>query len=114
MALLRLSLILLLVCMAHADTENASDVAAAGWGMPQDCVDGECFDEEAMATSPQAEIGRRVLRGAGRHVSYDALRRDAVPCGQRGQSYYNCQGSSQVNPYHRGCSAITRCARDLH
>nr|QGT52212.1 rapid alkalinization factor 17 [Pyrus x bretschneideri] len=47
-----------------------------------------------------------------RYISYGALQRDNVPCDRRGNSYYSCGTSGQVNPYHRGCSVITYCARD--
>ncbi|KAK3159975.1 hypothetical protein QOZ80_1BG0053610 [Eleusine coracana subsp. coracana] len=52
---------------------------------------------------------RRVLQDGGGYIGYDALRRDSVPCSQRGASYYNCQPGAEANPYSRGCSAITQC-----
>ncbi|KAF1859141.1 hypothetical protein Lal_00000971 [Lupinus albus] len=47
-----------------------------------------------------------------RYISYDALKKDNPPCNRRGQSYYGCGRSGQANPYRRGCSVITHCARD--
>ncbi|KAK6940969.1 Rapid ALkalinization Factor [Dillenia turbinata] len=67
----------------------------------------ECLsDGELMMDS---ETHRRILATTTNYISYDALKRDYVPCSQRGQSYYNCQPGAPVNPYTRGCSAITRC-----
>ncbi|RLM56286.1 hypothetical protein C2845_PM10G18850 [Panicum miliaceum] len=49
------------------------------------------------------------------YISYAALRADQVPCNQRGHSYYcNCGSQEPANPYRRGCSAITRCARNTN
>ncbi|OAY81088.1 rapid alkalinization factor-like [Ananas comosus] len=69
---------------------------------------GECAVFEAEAEEAE-EASRRVLGGTGGYISYAALRRDSVPCSQRGASYYNCRPGAQANPYSRGCSAITRC-----
>ncbi|KAF9605721.1 hypothetical protein IFM89_018117 [Coptis chinensis] len=55
-----------------------------------------------------SEINRRIL-ATSQYISYEALKRNSVPCNQRGASYYNCQAGAQANPYNRGCSAITRC-----
>ncbi|KAL1809061.1 hypothetical protein DCAR_0728587 [Daucus carota subsp. sativus] len=53
---------------------------------------------------------RRVLAGKAR-ISYDALNKNKVPCNTRGSAYYNCQATGRANPYRRGCTAATRCAR---
>ncbi|KAK1325746.1 Rapid alkalinization factor [Acorus calamus] len=77
---------------------------------------GECIEEEEEA-SMESETNRRgrMLYQRRRFISYGALSRDHVPCNRRGQSYYNCRsGQGRVNPYRRGCSVITRCARNLH
>ncbi|KAL6850536.1 hypothetical protein ACP4OV_021163 [Aristida adscensionis] len=72
-------------------------------------VDGEGEgDVVAMATGAGAGK-RRVLQGGSGYIGYDALRRDNVPCSQRGASYYNCQPGAEANPYSRGCNAITQC-----
>ncbi|KAI3706249.1 hypothetical protein L6452_23861 [Arctium lappa] len=72
------------------------------------CCDGG--DDEMM----ESESSRRVLLMGKRYISYETLRRDVVPCGTPGASYYNCRGSGNgvANPYNRGCEIITRCARD--
>ncbi|CAH8324202.1 unnamed protein product [Eruca vesicaria subsp. sativa] len=67
--------------------------------------------ECSMATAEfemDSEINRCIL-ATTRYISYDALRRNTVPCSRRGTSYYNCRRGAQANPYSRGCSAITRC-----
>ncbi|KAJ4767985.1 Rapid ALkalinization Factor [Rhynchospora pubera] len=56
---------------------------------------------------------RHRLAFRSRYISYDALKKNRVPCGRRGWSYYNCRRGGRANPYHRGCSFITRCARIL-
>ncbi|XP_023531888.1 protein RALF-like 4 [Cucurbita pepo subsp. pepo] len=51
-----------------------------------------------------AEARKRVL-------SYYALSKNNIPCGRRGTSYYDCKKRRRINPYRRGCAAITGCAR---
>lgn len=72
-------------------------------------VVGDMIDpnEEMMMES---ESVRRNL-GGQRYISYGALRKNTVPCSRRGHSYYNCQQSGRANPYRRGCTVATRCAR---
>lgn len=67
---------------------------------------------ESFGTETMLDPGttRRFLGGGG-HISYDALNANKVPCNQRGNSYYNCGASGKANPYQRGCTAATRCAR---
>uniref|UniRef100_A0ACD5W072 Uncharacterized protein n=1 Tax=Avena sativa TaxID=4498 RepID=A0ACD5W072_AVESA len=67
-------------------------------------VDGEGEDDVAAMADK-----RRLLQDGSGYIGYDALRRDSVPCSQRGASYYNCQPGAEANPYSRGCSAITQC-----
>ncbi|XP_030533974.1 protein RALF-like 24 [Rhodamnia argentea] len=72
---------------------------------------GECVTEPEM----EWEISRRVLaaqQSNKRYISYETLRRDAVPCQRSGASYYNCPGG-QANQYNRGCAIITGCARNV-
>ncbi|TKW24810.1 hypothetical protein SEVIR_3G074400v4 [Setaria viridis] len=76
---------------------------------------GQCAagsDEEDEVVVARRSMTARQPRD--RYISYAALRADQVPCNQRGRSYYsNCGASQQpANPYRRGCSAITRCARN--
>ncbi|XP_074576041.1 rapid alkalinization factor-like [Curcuma longa] len=76
---------------------------------------GECVGDEEEEGEMESDSVRRVLAAnRGRYISYDALKRDRVPCDRRGQSYYNCSRQRQANPYRRGCTVITRCARMLH
>ncbi|CAM0880686.1 unnamed protein product [Alopecurus aequalis] len=75
---------------------------------------GECMDYFGVDTEGEDEVAamagkRRVLQSGAGYIGYDALRRDSVPCSQRGASYYNCQPGAESNPYSRGCSAITQC-----
>ncbi|OVA14906.1 Rapid ALkalinization Factor [Macleaya cordata] len=71
---------------------------------------GECIDEEEEMMM-ESDISRRSLFNSGRHLSYDILKKNRVPCGVRGKSYYGCTRATKVNPYRRGCSAITHCQR---
>ncbi|KAH6764267.1 hypothetical protein C2S52_013183 [Perilla frutescens var. hirtella] len=57
-----------------------------------------------------SDSARRQLGQAG-YISYGALSRNKVPCNQRGQSYYNCRNHQNANPYTRGCTKVTNCAR---
>ncbi|NP_001384497.1 rapid alkalinization factor 1 precursor [Zea mays] len=80
---------------------------------------GECMEYLDVDAEGEADVAgmatgggggkRRVLQGGSGYIGYDALRRDNVPCSQRGASYYNCQPGAEANPYSRGCSAITQC-----
>ncbi|CAL0313907.1 unnamed protein product [Lupinus luteus] len=68
-------------------------------------------DNEELLDS---EANRRTLRGRRRYIGYNSLRANQVPCGSRGRSYYNCQQRGRANPYRRGCTAVTHCARNVH
>lgn len=57
-----------------------------------------------------SDAKRRNL-GQADYISYAALSKNSVPCNKRGQSYYNCQQPGKANPYRRGCTAVTQCAR---
>ncbi|XP_022989015.1 protein RALF-like 4 [Cucurbita maxima] len=46
-----------------------------------------------------------------RFLTYYALSKNNIPCGRRGSSYYDCKKRRRINPYRRGCAAITGCAR---
>ncbi|PON38857.1 Rapid ALkalinization Factor [Parasponia andersonii] len=65
-------------------------------------------DNEMLLDS---EASRRALARGRSHIGYEALKANSVPCGRRGHSYYDCQKRQRANPYKRGCSAITHCAR---
>lgn len=79
-------------------------------GKVGDC-DGDTYEE--VGTDLEAAV-RRSLQWRKRYISYDALKKNRVPCNRRGQSYYNCQRGRQANPYRRGCSFITKCARIMN
>ncbi|CAI9290420.1 unnamed protein product [Lactuca saligna] len=76
----------------------------------KDDLDTIAEDEMMM----ESEASRRLLLMGRRYISYETLRRDVIPCGTPGASYYNCKGNGNgvANPYNRGCEIITMCARD--
>ena len=126
MARLALALLLLLLAVAASSASAAggshldldlgflSSSSGGGAGRRRECrgTVAECLaedsEEEGLDLVSSAESHRRALYGGG-YISYGALRRDNVPCSRRGASYYNCRPGAQANPYHRGCSRITRC-----
>ncbi|KAI3951451.1 hypothetical protein MKW92_006497 [Papaver armeniacum] len=67
---------------------------------------GEC--ENGHEFGMDSEISRRILETT-KYISYESLKKNSVPCSQKGASYYNCKPGAQANPYNRGCSAITKC-----
>ncbi|XP_073049149.1 protein RALF-like 19 [Primulina eburnea] len=98
-----------IVVAAHS-TEYAIDmglnVETDGHGLVADALD---LDEELMMES---ESARRQL-AQSRYISYGALNRNTVPCNRRGASYYSsCRGHQRANPYRRGCTRATHCARN--
>ncbi|XP_052206897.1 rapid alkalinization factor-like [Diospyros lotus] len=101
---------LLLVLLPPSSAGNSHQL---GWYSPPEMAAcggsvGECVDME-MEMEMDSEINRRMLAAVRRYISYGALRRNIVPCRRSGASYYNCRRGAPANPYHRGCSAITRC-----
>ena len=66
-------------------------------------------DNEKLLDS---ETNRRTLAGRQKYISYGSLKADQVPCGRRGQSYYDCQQRGKANPYRRSCTKATHCARN--
>ncbi|RDX77752.1 Protein RALF-like 19, partial [Mucuna pruriens] len=98
----------LIMAMAMAMVAQASKVHEYGFHsvMRDDLI---ADDNENLLDT---ESNRRTLEGQQRYISYGALRSNQVPCGNRGRSYYNCQQRGRANPYNRGCSTITHCARD--
>ncbi|CAN6459699.1 unnamed protein product [Victoria cruziana] len=126
----RVPLVLLLLAMAMVVATPKAEVAglaSSRWGFsaqnkvthePVPCSGsiGQCMDPEEEETSSRNTgdaAGRRMLYAQGGFISYKALRRNSVPCNNRGQSYYGCQKSGRANPYRRECSMITHCARIL-
>ncbi|MFS7951532.1 putative rapid ALkalinization Factor [Helianthus anomalus] len=63
--------------------------------------------EKRVYAEDESECSRKVLLMEKRYISYETLRRDVVPCGTPGASYYNCRESGVANPYNRGCEVIT-------
>ncbi|CAN6553078.1 unnamed protein product [Malus baccata var. baccata] len=117
----KLNLIAFMVVLAMVARSSAK-VHDASWGVSHFAA----HDDESLIDSANSKTGdvgeenellmdsdsgRRTLKGNGRFIGYGALRRNAVPCGRRGQSYYNCQKREGANPYKRGCEYITRCSR---
>ncbi|PON58396.1 Rapid ALkalinization Factor [Parasponia andersonii] len=111
----KLSLVFLM--MALAITARASSFSEPGWGLnhfnhvvssggPIGDYIGD--DNEMLLDS---EASRRELARGRTFVGYEAMKANSVPCGRRGHSYYNCNKRQRANPYKRGCSAITHCAR---
>lgn len=110
----------------HSSLEHMSETESIGFSFnatPFTSLEAE-MDLEEDGLDEQSEDGipiRRSLhyyyRSSPRHyyISYEALSANRIPCPPRsGRSYYtnNCQKTSRpVNPYSRGCSAITRCRR---
>ncbi|KAL2944323.1 Protein RALF-like 4 [Bienertia sinuspersici] len=73
---------------------------------------GDCIGDEEEDIFGSHDAARQ-LAGRRRYISYDALKKNNVPCNRRGASYYNCNGNARANPYNRGCTYITHCARNL-
>ncbi|KAF8705676.1 hypothetical protein HU200_030871 [Digitaria exilis] len=131
MARLVLAALLVAACLAvqHAsaglvipDASTMDLLAASSAKTTKQCSGavGECGVDEAeeLGLSGSGEALRRTLAARqprNRYISYAALRADQVPCNQRGRSYYsNCGAQKAANPYKRGCSVITRCARNMN
>ncbi|KAL6201437.1 hypothetical protein ACLB2K_025151 [Fragaria x ananassa] len=109
-------LVVLLLALAMVAAVESSTISMhdAAWGLKHSRDDvGDMIgqDNEMLLDS---EVGRRQLMANDvRYISYGALKKNKVPCGQPGASYYNCnrQNSNQAHVYRRGCSVATRCAR---
>ncbi|KAK8527333.1 hypothetical protein V6N13_085171 [Hibiscus sabdariffa] len=82
-----------------------SVMVAADEACSKSSISGHCKVEDPTETN------HRRVAGEKRYISYKALNHNAVPCNKRGRSYYDCGRAGPVNPYTRGCSVITRCAR---
>ncbi|KAG8054055.1 hypothetical protein GUJ93_ZPchr0001g29257 [Zizania palustris] len=93
------------VLLAVAAVQDQYSWPAAGVGEAAVSPYCEGTAEECAAGG----VARRQLGNGGGYISYDAMRRNSVPCSYRGASYYNCHPGGQANPYYRGCSAITQC-----
>ncbi|KAJ0986436.1 hypothetical protein J5N97_004792 [Dioscorea zingiberensis] len=108
-------LISLLTATSLLTHSSAGDVDSLAWParatQPSTCdgLTNDCVEKEDTRRRLENDMRRKV-----KFISYAVLMRDLVPCSRRGNSYYNCIRSGQANPYHRGCSFITKCARDLY
>lgn len=102
------SWVVLLMCVTLCMCVSASASASYMHMVHDDST--VVFDEDMMMES---EISKRMLAQT-RHISYGAMARDRIPCNVRGRSYYNCNTRERANPYRRGCSKITHCARNNH
>ncbi|XP_042403985.1 protein RALF-like 22 [Zingiber officinale] len=127
-------LLLLLAAAAVSSAGHLASVASvdSGVGLARigdaaatrtcDAFTGECGgeeeDDDEMDVEGEEDTRRFLYGYAGgrrpKFISYAALMRNRVPCDRRGNSYYNCQRSGKANPYRRGCTIITHCARILH
>ncbi|XP_021722861.1 protein RALF-like 19 [Chenopodium quinoa] len=110
-------------------TESYSSFDDSTWGMSRSLASngdgdlpimrtcngrlGDCIGDEEDEVIDTNDEDRRQLRGRRRYISYDALKKNNVPCNRRGRSYYNCNHNTRANPYNRGCTYITHCARNL-
>ncbi|XP_042059444.1 protein RALF-like 33 [Salvia splendens] len=101
---LQLHLIFVAAAVAALATVAHSSSYSMGQGLVANSM--EHLDQEMMMDDPI----RRHLGSAG-YISYGALARNKVPCDKRGQSYYNCKQHEAANPYNRGCTRVTSCAR---
>ncbi|PIN03771.1 hypothetical protein CDL12_23694 [Handroanthus impetiginosus] len=113
----RVVLVLLMVALATMATAASAKEHAIHFGLrPQ--VDGHGLVADALELDEEllmeSESARRQLGQAGGYISYGALNRNNVPCNRRGQSYYNCNSHQKANPYSRGCTRVTNCARNNH
>ncbi|KAL3634219.1 hypothetical protein CASFOL_021273 [Castilleja foliolosa] len=72
----------------------------------------EAEDEDGL---PRRSLYWRAPAPRKYYISYGALSANRIPCPARsGRSYYthNCyKTQAPVNPYYRGCTAVTRCRR---
>ncbi|KAF7851198.1 hypothetical protein BT93_L4343 [Corymbia citriodora subsp. variegata] len=106
----RLCLVCLLLAMAIAAAAKSVSFDHISFSLGCQSGLGEC-DEFDLEPEMDSEINRRLLAARRRYISYNAMKRNSVPCSRRGRSYYNCNRMKKANPYKRGCSAITRCRR---
>ncbi|KAG0455270.1 hypothetical protein HPP92_024562 [Vanilla planifolia] len=98
-------LLLLLLLGLSLFPPHASPSSEAGCRRTGDCG----RESPEMESNSAARLLWETL--SKKYITYDALRRDAVPCDHPGLPYYSCRGGgeSSANPYVRGCSMITGC-----
>ncbi|KAJ0018798.1 protein RALF-like 1 [Pistacia vera] len=95
---------------------QTTDLEGIGWDRftnlgdkEEDCNGGRCL--YGLDVNLRESSSRRRQFEYSESVSYACLRPDAVPCGYRGHSYYNCRKGAYVNPYTRSCDVISQCYR---
>ncbi|KAE8686678.1 Detected protein of unknown function [Hibiscus syriacus] len=81
---------------------------SGGNGSTSSCSEGH---RELEDVSMESEMNLRELATKRKAISYEALKQNALPCNQRGRSYYACVGGGPVNPYTRSCLIATGCRR---
>ncbi|KAI3919078.1 hypothetical protein MKW98_016631 [Papaver atlanticum] len=104
------------VCLLAESSLTSSDMSSGGEvarSLTQKCnrMGGDCIGEDNDQLMVDSKINRRWSFQPKRHISYDAIKKDWVPCSKRGRSYYDCTKASKANPYNRGCTVATHCAR---
>ena len=114
-------LVYLLFFLCNSTLSHSSNVVQfEGQLEGNNCSGGEeRVEEDGDEGWMESEFKRRSLWAAAaaaaapgkRYISYEALRGDNVPCTRPGIPYYNCRALPKANPYTRGCSVITGCAR---
>ncbi|KAK9943874.1 hypothetical protein M0R45_009466 [Rubus argutus] len=73
-------------------------------------LSGDCLSYSDDEDENDINVNDNEDDGAVRYISYEPLKTNIIPCGERGNSYSNCGRSRQANPYTRGGSYITHCA----
>ncbi|XP_022927736.1 rapid alkalinization factor 23-like [Cucurbita moschata] len=118
METMKIYLVLLLVFTAVAPLSFAFHEASHSSSLLDDNSQYSFFGGDS--SEAMTEDSRRQLFQYGfvynkearkRFLSYYALSKNNIPCGRRGTSYYDCKKRRRINPYRRGCAAITGCAR---
>lgn len=91
---------------------SAASRSSSFYGMED--LHGEEMKRRLLQVTPAPAPGPAAA-GSGVYIGYGVLSAGYVPCPpQTGRSYYtsNCDSATgPVNPYTRGCSSITLCAR---
>ncbi|XP_022989011.1 protein RALF-like 4 [Cucurbita maxima] len=120
METMKICLFLLLVFALVAPLSFAFHETSHGSSLVDDNSEYSFFGGGSSEAEAMTEDSRRQLFEYGfaynrearkRFLTYYALSKNNIPCGRRGHSYYDCKKRRRINPYRRGCAAITGCAR---
>ncbi|KAL0535914.1 hypothetical protein IC582_024843 [Cucumis melo] len=116
--LFTLLLLFLSSSSAHLSVDTSLKLMADALEWPtttsliQSPTDDDLDDDLDLQQDPRRSL---FWRRVHYYISYGALSANRIPCPPRsGRPYYthNCyKARGPVNPYSRGCSAITRCRR---